>query len=423
MNKMEFIINQRLERYPLLKSYLKNTYQYLGSRIARPMSPPDRTLLSRPGYFFGFHDLSPWSHRGDRILAHRIPLDARRQARVPDRVEVGWFHGNIDGDFEPIDVTTAFNWQEGARLQWVGDSGAVIYNRFVRDRLTAICVDGLGVHADVGRPVYTVDPAGGQALAFDFARPGAYSTAYTYRGLARPTHDTRATLDLVDLATGASRSLVRVSDVMRADPRPSMDGAFHYVSHATFSPRGTRVAFMHCWVTEGRRFSRLHVIDPSTCRTRPLDSGDWASHYCWLDEQRILAYDESGAGRRGFRIHDIADRSREDVARGLLIGDGHPWVSSDGRWLLVDTYPNRFMEQELILFDLQENERKTLFQARIPFGFRNEQRCDFHPRMSPDMSRACFDSAHAGVRSLCMLDLVLAPASSPASSLYQVAAG
>ncbi|MBU0742574.1 hypothetical protein KKA85_01630 [bacterium] len=410
MNTLELVINQSLERHPLLKTCLKNTYQYLGSKIPRRNYIPDRTFLSRPGYYFGFHDLSPWSSRGDRILAHRIPPADRRMVQVPDYVEVGWFHGSIDGDFEPIDVTTAFNWQEGARLQWVGDSEAVIYNRFNRDRLTSVLVDGPGVHTDVGRPIYTVDPRGRHALAVDFARLGRYSLAYSYRGLARPSHNTDATLDLVDLETGTLRSLANVSDIMQADPRPTMDGAFHFLSHATFSPLGTRVAFMHCWLTRNCRLSRLHALDLETGEIRLLRSNDWVSHYCWLDERRILTYDEARVGRRGFRIHDIGSETIEDMARGQLIGDGHPWVSPGGRWLLVDTYPSRFMEQELILFDLLKNDKKTLFRARIPFRFRNEHRCDFHPRMSPDGTKACFDSAHEGVRSLCVLELGVGPA-------------
>ena len=89
----------------------------------------------------------------------------------------------------------------------------------------------------------------------------------------------------------------------------------------------------------------------------------------------------------------------------MLSTDGHPQVSRDGRWLVTDTYPNRHMQQQLILYDLKQHEKHVLLNTKVPFRYRYDERCDFHPRWNRDGTAICFDSAHTQKRSLCVMEI------------------
>lgn len=87
---------------------------------------------SDAAYFFDYFNMSQVSTDGKRILA----LRCERFDRVPDGVdiaEVGWFKISASRPvFHKIGETVAYNWQQGAMLQFLGPDFAsrVIWNTF-----------------------------------------------------------------------------------------------------------------------------------------------------------------------------------------------------------------------------------------------------------------------------------------------------
>ncbi len=98
-------------------------------------------LTPGPGhYFFGYYDICPWDYDNRGLLAlkttflDRIP-DCQDQAEIilvtpgtPDRI---------------LGATTAWNWQLGARLQWLPSSSGrrIIYNISAAGKLQSEILD------------------------------------------------------------------------------------------------------------------------------------------------------------------------------------------------------------------------------------------------------------------------------------------
>ena len=99
-----------------------------------------KVIFSTPhegSYFFGYYDVCPLNADGTKLLAHHTKFDAR-DVQPGDVCEVGYFILD-DMKFYKIDDTTTFNWQQGARLQWVpGSDTDIYYNKCENDRF--ICV-------------------------------------------------------------------------------------------------------------------------------------------------------------------------------------------------------------------------------------------------------------------------------------------
>jgi hypothetical protein len=118
-------------------------------------------------YFFGYYDLRATDGRG-RHLAHRVSFMDRLP--TPDDVaELGILE---DGAFTPFATTTAWNFQQGAMLQWHPTrENTVYYNAFADGHFTTVkrgeemtyaefplkCADWIGRYAYVRLSVIDKD--------------------------------------------------------------------------------------------------------------------------------------------------------------------------------------------------------------------------------------------------------------------------
>ena len=80
--------------------------------------------------------------------------------------------------------------------------------------------------------------------------------------------------------------------------------------------------------------------------------------------------------------------------------------STDGRWILTDTYPNAETNiRRLLLYEVASDTCYVIgeFFALPDLGRHN--RCDLHPRFSPDGLSVTIDSIHEGSRQQYLIDV------------------
>jgi hypothetical protein len=209
------------------------------------------------------------------------------------------------------------------------------------------------------------------------------------------------------LADGTTDLLCTLRELAALKSKPSMDGAHHYVSHCAFSPDVSLLAFMHCWLNRGQRHTRLLACNLETGSLIEFPESIWVSHYCWMGSTKIIAYANTTNRGRGYYIWQCGMPDTLVVGAGVMTDDGHPQVDASQRWLLADTYQDRFRLQRLILYDLHSQQRHDVATLRIPGRYREDVRCDFHPRWNRAYNAICFDSAHVGERALCTFNIAL----------------
>lgn len=365
-------------------------------------------------FFFGYYDVSPWDASGRRLLA----AEAAFADRVPtpgDALTLGLLDPAEPGAFVPFATTTAWGWQMGCRLQWLGDPAGdtVIYNQLDRDvsRYNSVAHElGSGQSRVVGDAVYSVAPDGTHAVSLDFDRLEHLRSGYGYRALPHDRVYDPAPKDAgvyhVDLNTGQRRLAVDLAMLAGLDARPDAAGATHWVNHLLMNPAGDRCVFLHRYRPVGGGWvHRLFSMRPDGSELRRLSPGYCVSHYGWRDPQTLIASVLDGQDWR-FVLFD-AERGRgETLGEDVLHTDGHCSFSPDGRWVLNDTYPDpdRRM-QTLMLFEPATGRRIDL--ARF-FALPNAEaatRCDLHPRWRRDGRAVCVDSSHEGFRGVYTLDV------------------
>lgn len=411
MNRLERAVYDFVKNNPVLKLKIVRAYQLVCGLVPQKSLRSVHPIITRQGYFFGFHDKTPFSLDNTSLLAHR-PLIDNRSVRPGDRAEVGFFAGEDWQDFRRLGDTTAWDWQLGSMLQWRGKrTGELVFNDIVDGRIGARILDMEGtLLSQLPRPVVHVSPCGSWASTYCFRRVGKALPGYGVRiagdderpreGFTVPDSPDFAVFSLAD---GSTRFSIGLDAIQAIAPHPSMSGSLHFFHHSLFSPSGTRLFFFHRWLDRtGRYWTRIFACNAADGSNLVLlATHEMVSHVGWIDDDRLLAYARTRAGGDGYYLLPANGEQAEPVAAHAFTSDGHPMWSPKGSAFVTDSYPDRFRNQYLYQYDMDTHTATTILRTHLGRAFLNDLQVDLHPRFDRSGEVICFDSGHPGVRSLC----------------------
>jgi len=397
-------------------------------------------------HFFGYYDKCPWDATGRFLLV----METDVFDGLPDgshRAVVGIADLEEGNRFFPLAETKAWNWQQGAMLQWLPSSPDrhIIYNDRENDAFISIILDiQSGNRRVLPRPVYAVSPCDDFALGLDYTRLHVLRANYGYAGIpaGRKLHSCPQDDGVywLDLVSGDSRLILSIEEAASFGSGGMTHAGSHTVEHLTISPDGRRFCFHHRIILPGGDlFNRLMTADIDGSNICLLEEG-FISHFCWFDSSRLIAWSRPKVlgsnlrhcgvfsklpfrwildwGRkktRGFiRQRIIGDRyclfadgsgERDSIGVGILDADGHPTCSPDKKWMLTDTYPGEKGNRTLILYNFETNKRINVGTFYSHPGYAGTTNCDLHPRWSRDGSKICFDSTHEGIRQVYIVNV------------------
>ncbi|MFC1525194.1 hypothetical protein ACFL6X_00095 [Candidatus Latescibacterota bacterium] len=395
-----------------------------------------RALTREPAHhFFGYYDKFPWDSSGRYVLGMQVSF-MDRPPWGQDAVTIGMVDTAEENAWQPLAETTAWCWQQGTMLQWLGSAPdrLVVFNTRQADGYASTVLDvHSGERRSLSRPVYAVSGNGKWAVSVNFARLGVTRPGYGYNGIADPWEDELAPADdgiyWMDLESGEHRLIVSLAQIVATRPQESMAGAKHWFNHLQFNTDDSRFLFLHRWTdADGRRHTRLFTSDPDGGHVHCVNDHDMTSHFDWRNPTHILAWArQHEIGDRYFLFEDRdvsqAESGRAGQGEGDDIGtataipgvrvigedvfdkDGHCSFSPDGQWMLTDTYPDAESMRTLILYHLKSGQRVDVGRYYAIPEITGEFRCDLHPRWSRDGRYICFDSVHEGTRQIYVMDV------------------
>ena len=398
-----------LRLYVTANRLQRTVREQLGGRTKAFVGSLQKFAVEDGRTFFGYYDKTPFSADNSRILA----LVAPRQhgALQNEALSLGYFDRE-HGTFYPVSHTSTWNWQQGCRLQWFpqDEDKLILYNKLASGSYGA-CVQDVETKEIIKvyqHPIYETDSQGTWALTLNFSRLHRLRPGYGYAFLPDPTQGELAPRKdgvwRLNLATGEAELIFSLEQLAMLEPVASMEGAEHYVNHLAFNPSGKRFMCFHLWMVQGRRRSRLITSDLQGRQIRVLTDSGIVSHYAWKSDDELLVTYADERDQMGYYLVSDSGKDRVAVGPGVLTVDGHPSYSPDGRFLLTDTYPDRYGERHLLLYALGGN-LLELGRFFSPIRLRGEIRCDLHPRWDRTGKLICFDSAHEGRRALYVADV------------------
>lgn len=409
---MEREIARALERFPRIRTAIKEPYKRLSYMLNRKagfqyeLHPSVRMLTpqewaglepSDSPLFFGYYDKSPFSQEMTRAVFHQ-------SHGTGDEVEIVALDQKEAALFK-LGSSRAWNWQQGSMTQWLpGHDDIIIHNCVRKDELGCRLVElpGGGEAGFLGMPIQTLHPNQPQALSLNYRRLMRLRPDYGYRTDVDNFQPRMRLSDdgiwLLNLESGESRLVFSLAE-LAARPGPGMVNADHKVNHAIYSRSGTRFVFMHRWLGPQGKFSRLYCARSDGSDLTLLMESRLVSHYHWRDEDTLVVYGRAGEANH-YYLANAADGDLTPLSPEKLddFGDGHCSFSPDGQWIVSDTYPDKSRVQTLFLFKPDTGDLEIIGGFLAPPAFNGPERCDLHPRFSPDGRWVSIDSSHTGSR-------------------------
>lgn len=369
-------------------------------------------------YFFGYYDVSAYSRNGNYHLAHKVGF-WDRLPEANDVAEIGLIERQT-GKFEQLAQTTAWNFQQGAMLQWHPSrpDEEIIFNVRYGEQFAGMILNiRSGATKSLDAPVANIDPTGRYALSVHFGRMFVFRPGYGYASLKDTgndlPHPERDGVFIVDLCSGRAKLLLSLQQIWEfVKPYlPHRPSNRLLINHITFNPNCKRfLMLVRYFADPGERWETAAI-------TANLDGSDLymlsqgfttVSHYHWKSPEQLVIY---AAGPEGVNLYEWTDKTAEKrpVDPAYFREDGHCSYSPNRQWLLYDSYPDGESKRHLYLYHL---ERKL----GMPLGSFHSQpldtdlRCDLHPRWNADGTRISFDSTHEGRRHIYEMDIAEAMA-------------
>lgn len=420
MNQVESIVYNVVRKNPVLKQLVRNIYQSAFDLLPRKKEFFADSYDYREDYFFGFHDVSPFSQDETKLLANHPAFDLRMPQKG-EGVEVGYFdfqNGKI-GAFHTIGKSYAWNYHKGCRLQWL-DAERVIFNTVVDGRLVSKIVEvNTGNEQVVNYPVDAVYTNGvkdwGTTLSYERLErcmPG-YGYPYTDEGYIAEAAPAETGLFLQDLNTDERSLLVSTAQLAASVDDGCPNGYLHFVTHTEFSKDGRYIAFLYRRIPmKGdymKRKTQVRVYDLLEQQLITLPTQESGSHYVWNNKDQLII----SCVIDGNSCHVLYDMNDVDSYRVILgdtlNSDGHQSFISETEFV-TDTYPDKYRIAKIYKANIETRTAELLLSAYSPKKFQTKDfkchiACDLHPRVSPSGKYLCFDSPRTGKRGLYVMRL------------------
>ena len=355
-------------------------------------------------YFFGYYDVPATDVKG-RHLCHRVSF-MDRLPEADDIAELGFVK---DGAFTPFATTTAWNFQQGAFLQFhPTKKDTVCYNSCQNGAFCTVTHDlKTGEKSYTDRAAAAISADGKWGLGINFGRVFAFRPGYGYADFTDECADVNAPdkdgVFLIDMETGQSRLLVAYSDMGEAGFPPE-DKIM--VNHINMSPDSKHYVMLVRNFPDPKAerkgwFTSL-VLGDLEGNIRTVLSNTLVSHYRWVNDRELIAYCTVEEKTSMFLINMFSGAWQEldtpyFCRRGLA--DIHCNLLPDGKYVIGDGYPIDGYRY-LIAYNRETGASKTLLGAKSVTPPIVDVRCDLHARFSADGRWITFDTTHNDCRQI-----------------------
>lgn len=362
--------------------------------------------------FFGYYDLNAYDSTGDTHLCgrtefiDRIPTDK-------DVLELGYITNNV---FTKFAQTTAWNFQQGAMLQYMGDSDDVVFYNVRQNGGYKTAMHNLtnGKIKLFDKAAANISPNGRYGLAINFSRVFDFRKGYGYYGIEDALRDESSPNDdgvfLIDFLTGQSKLIISYEQICRRFPSQAEGGRKLVVNHITFNKTSDRFLFiLRNFPKSGDESWKTTLITSDLDGNMHMVLEDkFISHYAWKNSNQILAFCTPGDETGLFLIDDIDNtmvQLKSPYPNGPFGGDIHCVYSPNKRYILGDGYPDTDGYRPIFLYDTETEKIVQLLKSKSLMDENWDIRCDLHARFNRQGNKISFDSVHSGKRQICEIDL------------------
>ena len=379
--------------------------------VTRVSDPGSRGERAYTGFFF--YQCLQFDATGHYLVGMKVFFQ-NRTVEPGDRADIGFIDLRDKYKWTKIGETRAWNWQQGARLQWRPRSDEIVWNDRSDDGGKYVCrVYNFrsGKTRTLSRPIYDLSPDGTTALTHDFER-------MKHRGTDYPGIEDRYKNQFAPRETGIWRMSM---DTGRAELVMTLEKMAGIAYLSGPPPSGCLYFFREGWNPSGTRLIAF-VKDPENNLFKAFSMTstgkevrylyDVPSHHAWQNDDYILDFGNhtppgGGSTQKGYFLFkdDGTGKARELLWETEFDGHDSYLPGPGGDWILSDTYTIDGF-QHLFLYHRPTKQFVPLAKLRSMAAADGIHRVDLHPRFSRDGRIVSIDATHEGLgRQMYVIDI------------------
>lgn len=373
---------------------------FLYAEVIRVSDPGTKEKPSYTGFWF--YDEFQFDKNNRYMLGMTVHFQDR-DVQPADTGHIGYFDLENNFKWTKIGETSAWNWQQGCRLQWRPNSDEILWNDRSVDGKHFICQAynfKTGKKRILPREVYDVSADGKMALVHDFARMKHAGTSYV--GISDPYESLQFTDELgiekMDMETGKVEFLVGLEQMAKIAFPDGYKGKTNlYFFREGWNPSATR------FITFLRNMDSPRHVSAWSISADGKDIRYFfnnPSHHVWVDDDTLLE------GRYFALIKDdgsgIVQKPLKRIDANI---DPSILPKPYDNWILGDTYVLDGV-QHLFLFHKPTKLFVPLAKLKNTGAPKGIYRVDLHARSSRDGRTISIDATHEGLgRQLYKIDI------------------
>jgi len=359
-------------------------------------------------YFFGYYDLQPYDKSGKYHLTHRVKF-ADRLPLDSDICEIGVIEIN-SGRFIKVGETTAWNFQQGAFLNWFSDT-SVVYNTFINGELRAVVKDLNGETIKViSRPLASLSEDKKWGLSINFARIFSFRPGYGYAAAIDEYSEENVPKDdgvyIVDMQSGDSKLLISYADIVSKYPELPYTEKKLVINHVTFNPSATKfIMLLRNFPDDStNKRTQLLVVDFAK-NIEKITDYQVNSHYSWKNDDEFMIWSVLEQGK-GVYFFNLKTGERLKLGNEILEKDDiHCMFSPNRKCFIGDSYPYVDGYRHIYKYNFIDGSVEDLFKVKHDEPKIGDIRCDLHARFHYDSKTVSFDSFCGENRAIYQLGL------------------
>ena len=394
--------------YASFEEVLRGSARY--PALVRVSDPGAGGNKAYTGFFF--YQCLQFDGTGRYLLGMKVYFQ-NRVVEPTDRGDIGYFDLKDGYKWTKIGETTAWNWQQGARLQWRPKSDEIVWNDRSDDGRKYVCRAHdfrTGKKRTLPRPIYELSPDGSTALTHDFERMKHRGTDYVgiedvYKNQHAPSETGIWKMNMDTGKADLIITLQKMAAIAYPNGRPS-SGCLYFFREG-WNPSATRfIAFVKD--PDNGLFKAFSIAADGTDVRYLYDN---PSHHSWLNDNFVMDFGShtppGGASPlKGYFLFkdDGTGKAKELLWPTEFDGHGSYVPAPGGDWILSDTYSIDGMQH---LFMVHRPTRLFVPLAKLRSTAEGGlHRVDLHPRFSRDGRIVSIDATHEGLgRQMYVLDI------------------
>ncbi|MDC1047414.1 hypothetical protein OAQ96_01860 [Alphaproteobacteria bacterium] len=359
--------------------------------------------LKNSDIFFGYYDLDPFNQKLNEVLIHI-------KSKKTNKVSLAKYN-LITKKICIFDTSELWNFQFGARLSWLKNnkiSANKTYNGEAKNYIWKLENNKISISTIIDFPIFDWNYDASKGLTLNFFELDKFRKGYGYLSDKVKNPIKNSSLYIYHIVSNTLEEVITLFQAKKKifynKKNPNIYN--EHFNHPKWSPDGSSFLVLYVFNTDINRQTKLIYYNISLKKMKIWSNEDSEiiSHFCWVSNNEFIFSGKMINTNFGYFRGFIDSHKFLKINEITIPSDGHPSFNISSNTMVLDTYPDRYSEQNLYYLDFTVNKFVKICSLLSPLKYIDNNKCDLHPRITKNGKMIIIDSSYTGDRTILIIE-------------------